>query len=349
MDVHATAKHLKLVPLPDFEGPSSTAALAATERQTGRALAPTHRLLLSELGGCLGFDDGYVYVGDRDLDVSELLDASDADFGIATMWAGHAGQIPEGWYPFAQNVAGDLFLVASDGGVYHVVLGEHAMTSSERPQTSGDLVATSFDDFLTQLRLPEWATESSGEHLLPSRRAERDQRAPSLESETAQPGPQTREGDAEVERTADTTPVVALISDDVLGELRYDMTRKCHTGTVPTSHGVVGLEIHRDGEHLDIAMENARKVVAAMATLFPRVVNKLTHELLELKNQTWLEEDENEVTEADFRDRARLSSITILGGGMTTFFFNDDDMFGGHALLVTVDSAGEIWEPELFG
>jgi hypothetical protein len=56
--------------------------------------------------------------------------------------------------------------------------------------------------------------------------------------------------------------------------------------------------------------------------------------LLELKNENWLADDEEEVTAEEFFERITPETIVLYHTGRPEFSFNDDDMFGGHGIEV---------------
>jgi hypothetical protein len=56
--------------------------------------------------------------------------------------------------------------------------------------------------------------------------------------------------------------------------------------------------------------------------------------LLDLKNENWLQEDEEEVTAEEFFDRIVPQEIVLYHTGRFEFWCDDDDMFGGHAIEV---------------
>jgi hypothetical protein len=58
-------------------------------------------------------------------------------------------------------------------------------------------------------------------------------------------------------------------------------------------------------------------------------------ELLGLKNDTWLGEDEAEVSEAEFARRMVLESILVQADGSFEFWHNDGDLFWGHSIMVS--------------
>jgi hypothetical protein len=56
--------------------------------------------------------------------------------------------------------------------------------------------------------------------------------------------------------------------------------------------------------------------------------------LLELKNENWLADDEEEVAAEEFFERITPREIVTLHTGRFEFWCHDDDMFGGHAIEV---------------
>ena len=58
-------------------------------------------------------------------------------------------------------------------------------------------------------------------------------------------------------------------------------------------------------------------------------------QLLELKNESWLDEGEPRVSAEQFLDRMRLESITTSIDGSFAFWHDDGDLFWGHAIEVS--------------
>ena len=57
-------------------------------------------------------------------------------------------------------------------------------------------------------------------------------------------------------------------------------------------------------------------------------------ELLALKNETWLDDDEEEVTADAFSQRLSLESVTLETEGGFVLWFDDGDLFWGHTICV---------------
>ena len=72
------------------------------------------------------------------------------------------------------------------------------------------------------------------------------------------------------------------------------------------------------------------------------------HKLLELKNDSWLEEDEKEVTEKEFKERIKFTGLHIFSES-ANFYFDDDDLFWGHTIEVTVNQKLEFTNADIAG
>jgi len=66
-----------------------------------------------------------------------------------------------------------------------------------------------------------------------------------------------------------------------------------------------------------------------------RIAEYIVKELLELKNDAWLDEDESELTAEQFLAAIELTSITISYDGEFEFWYDDGDLFWGHSISVS--------------
>ena len=78
-------------------------------------------------------------------------------------------------------------------------------------------------------------------------------------------------------------------------------------------------------EIIDEAEENARKYAA--------------QELLDTKNKSWLEKDEQPLTAGEFSERLILTDVVAMGD-IVQFWFEDDDMFWGHSVRIDLNPDG---------
>jgi hypothetical protein len=71
--------------------------------------------------------------------------------------------------------------------------------------------------------------------------------------------------------------------------------------------------------------------------------------LLELKNSTWLEEDEQPLSAADFAARITLLSVTVYAGGGFEFLYHDGDLFWGHVIEVSGSLENGVMHADILG
>ncbi len=66
-----------------------------------------------------------------------------------------------------------------------------------------------------------------------------------------------------------------------------------------------------------------------------RLRDYAVQELLDLKNDSWLDEEEPPVSPEQFRRRMTLEAVSVAPDGEFTFTYGDGDLFGGHAIRVS--------------
>jgi len=83
------------------------------------------------------------------------------------------------------------------------------------------------------------------------------------------------------------------------------------------------------------ALKTAHSLWQSEGVWDQRVKDYAVLRLLPLKNDDWLDEDEDEVLPDQFKERMKLNSITVRPDGRFEFWHGDDDMFWGHAIHIT--------------
>lgn len=80
-----------------------------------------------------------------------------------------------------------------------------------------------------------------------------------------------------------------------------------------------------------------------------RVNDYAVKQLLELKNDSWLDEDEEELSEAQFLAKMSLESIDIDESGSFTFWHDDGNLFFGHSIQISGDFANGLTQADIPG
>lgn len=138
----------------------------------------------------------------------------------------------------------------------------------------------------------------------------------------------------------------AYISD-ALNALDYDEHLDLYTGQIEIgrtacARGVpIKLRLYTDADDdLEPTLRRAREVLAEFDTYSRRAEEYVVQELLPLKNDIWLDEDEETpLTPQQFKQRMALESLVFYAEGDVTFYYQDGDLFWGHIIELWMDAA----------
>jgi hypothetical protein len=146
------------------------------------------------------------------------------------------------------------------------------------------------------------------------------------------------------------------ISDDLFGSLTWDDERHEWQGRAVTARGLafrlwidtgVWDMVHPiDDTKVDRTISSAsRQAFVRVRDSEQRAREGLVSEFVPL-HADWHGE---QISAADFQARLELDSVQFLRDGGVEIFYGDDGMFGGHSLIVHLDSSGEFERGEMFG
>jgi len=126
-----------------------------------------------------------------------------------------------------------------------------------------------------------------------------------------------------------------IIEDDVLGTLKYTRESGEFTATNNWGNQKISLSLDiEDMDDLDAVKAAAHILYEDQETWNKRIVDYAVRELLPLKNECWLEENEAKLTEEQFKEKMELDSISVRKDGLFQFWHGDGNMFFEHSILI---------------
>lgn len=149
---------------------------------------------------------------------------------------------------------------------------------------------------------------------------------------------------------ADELGKPVVVSTDRFGDLVLNSGINWFEGETEWNGTAVDVKFPAEKEHpLKESLETAEKLWMNQQNWTKLVEDAAVGDLLETKNEAWLEEGENEITSSEFLARMRLTSISISRDGDFEFSFDDGDLFWGHLISVRGNVNGDMIDVGLHG
>jgi len=124
--------------------------------------------------------------------------------------------------------------------------------------------------------------------------------------------------------------------DSRFGTFTLDRRVNWFVAQTPWSRTNVRLSLSMDGcATPQELLSFARSLWDSQVSWSQRITDFAATKLLKLKNETWLEEDEEELSTQQFKTRMTLESITVYPNRTFEFWYDDGDLFLGHAIMVS--------------
>jgi hypothetical protein len=129
-------------------------------------------------------------------------------------------------------------------------------------------------------------------------------------------------------------PVVMATSR--FGELNLDREIERFEGEVEWNGGLVGISFDTDDKNrIELLIKTADVLWDSQSEWKQKVTDFAIEKLLPLKNDYWLDEDEEPLTADQFKSLMELDSISISADGKFDFWHNDGAIFCGHAIQIS--------------
>lgn len=130
------------------------------------------------------------------------------------------------------------------------------------------------------------------------------------------------------------TPVV--VSTRRFGDVTLNPTIGWFEGKAKWNRRMIELRFEKDeADGIAEAINTAETLWENQAAWKRKVDDFAVEKLLPLKNESWLDEDEADLSPADFKAKMKLQSISFAKNGRFQFWHEDGDLFWGHSIQIT--------------
>ena len=141
-----------------------------------------------------------------------------------------------------------------------------------------------------------------------------------------------------------------IIARPDFGELRYDRQFGWYTGKAAWNGRTIDISLScADPRDAEAVLEAASRLFKDQAGWQQRVQDYAVANLLELKNDSWLDDNETELSREEFLSKMTLESITIEEAGSFTFWHDDGDLFFGHSIEIDGDLENGLTNADIPG
>jgi hypothetical protein len=140
------------------------------------------------------------------------------------------------------------------------------------------------------------------------------------------------------------------IKDKTFGTFTLDRSVDGYEGRAAWNGQRVRLSLSaHEPADVERALQVARTLWRAQKTWRAKVLAYAVKQLLPLKNDNWLGDDERPLTAKQFQARMKLESITVSPDGSFEFWHDDGDLFWGHSIQIMGSLAKGLYHADIPG
>lgn len=156
--------------------------------------------------------------------------------------------------------------------------------------------------------------------------------------------------DTDLEQLAARLQEPILLHDPTLGRLEYSRRFGKFEGRAEWCGRVVAVSLRcaRPDDPAAV-LGAAARLFAEQAEWDRRVREYAVEKLLPLKNDSWLEEAEAELSAGAFLSKMTLETISVEESGDFCFWHDDGDLFCGHAIQISGSLSGGLTDADIPG
>jgi len=159
--------------------------------------------------------------------------------------------------------------------------------------------------------------------------------------------PQVATTPRQPEKTSAANPPVKIPS---VGAIEFDEKYQCFSGKYRRKPYSFTLTVDTsDRKALTGLIPSLSDIIRNIADIDSRARKYAASELLELKNDTWLEDGEDMCSEDDFMARMSIETLSFSEDGDFEIYYEDGDLFWGHSIKVDITGGGKIERAEICG
>lgn len=143
------------------------------------------------------------------------------------------------------------------------------------------------------------------------------------------------DSDAEFRALASRQQVPIILAHPLFGQVAFDRGRNSFRATLALAGKSVEVSIDADDEAPDpTSLSNAERFWKDHAVWDHRLREFAAAQLIDLKNDTWLQDDEESLSEAEFINRLTPNSIAFEPPDRFTIYYDDGALFWGHDIEI---------------
>jgi hypothetical protein len=126
-----------------------------------------------------------------------------------------------------------------------------------------------------------------------------------------------------------------IIDSTVIGKLIFDASTSTFEGQNYWDGKNIKISIYNDERcTIEKGLETLKVLIENQLSWNEKIKNYAVQELLKLKNECWLDDDETKLTSSTFLDSIGLKYLIITDDDFS-FEFDDGDIFGGHNIMIS--------------
>jgi len=144
-----------------------------------------------------------------------------------------------------------------------------------------------------------------------------------------------QDSDNELSAIAAELKKPVIVEDDFFNKLYYNRSFNNWETKIEFNGEAANLILEADNNN---SFENSKKFAKQILKNHKKweknIQDFAVSKLLKLKNDTWLDEEEEKVSAQEFIDKMKVESVIMFHDGEFEFFYNDGDLFWGHSIQI---------------